>query len=176
MPKLYKHTLTIDASVDARRRVVGVGIVIQESIGGRGRGPIIDRLAEFHPWFDLGNAEEFAIFRALTVARDRGYTRIKIRCDDNATRTAIRKAHRGSHVQAPAGLRSKLLTLASTFDYVDFGWVPRRKNQQAHALSRSARYPTDATVPHGAPLHLVTVEPAQPSGQQGYADAGLRDD
>jgi hypothetical protein len=79
----WEHTLTVDASVDAKRGITGIGIVIQERSGGRGRGAIVARIAEAHAEIPFGSAEEFAVLRALEVAIARGFSRIKIRSDYN---------------------------------------------------------------------------------------------
>ena len=47
MPE-WIHTLTVDVSYDYTRRVMGVGIVVQERVGSRKRGPIIEEIAEAH--------------------------------------------------------------------------------------------------------------------------------
>ena len=130
------HTLTVDASVDLRRGLVGVGILIQERAGSTRRGPILDRLSECHLLVPPMGAEELAALRALQVAHERGYSRLKIRMDTNPVRRLLRAAHRAGTVLP--GMRGEILGLAASFEFVDFGWVPRRKNQIAHALARHA--------------------------------------
>jgi ribonuclease HI len=134
----WEHTLTVDASVDAKRRVTGIGIVVQKRSEDRGRGPIVARIAEAHAEIPFGSAEEFAVLRALEVATERGFSRIKIRSDYNQMRRAVRERHRRGTGRVDDELRSKVLQLAGAFERVDFGWVPRRKNQLAHALARQA--------------------------------------
>jgi hypothetical protein len=81
-------------------------------------------------------AEELAALRALHVARERGYSRLKVRMDTNPVRRLLRAAHRAG--TALPGMRGEILGLAASFDFVDFGLVPRRKNQIAHGLARRA--------------------------------------
>jgi hypothetical protein len=37
-------------------------------------------------------------------------------------------------------LEQKILNLARRFEWIDFGYVPRRKNQIAHLLARRGRF------------------------------------
>ena len=134
MPQ-WMHTLTVDASYDEASRVTGVGVVIQERVGASGRGPILEQVAEAHIGVAPGTGELFAVFRALEIAMDRGFTRIKIRSDYNAMRRDLRNRHRG-RAAAENELQNKVLELARRFVWVDFGYVARRKNQIAHALAR----------------------------------------
>lgn len=93
MPE-WIHTLTIDASYDRVTRTSGVGIVVQAPTGGSGRGPIIDRIAEAHVGLPPGLGEMFAVLRALEIASDRGFTRIRIRSDYNSMRRMLRECFR----------------------------------------------------------------------------------
>jgi ribonuclease HI len=138
MPE-WIQTLTADASYDAATSVSGVGIVIQSRAGGSGRGPIIDRIAEAHMGLSSGQGEMFAVLRALETARDRGFTRIRIRSDYNWLRRDLRKRFR-SRAAGDNELQRRILDLARQFEWIDFGYVPRRKNQIAHLLSRRGRF------------------------------------
>jgi len=140
----WTHTLTLDASEDLRRSVVGIAIIIRERHAGSRRATIIETITERHRWTDAGHAEEFAILRALEVAAARGFTRIKIRCDCNSLRRGIRQEHRqrtnGSDPATAVGiLRSAVLQTAKAFAHVEFSYIARRKNGLAHRLARSAR-------------------------------------
>jgi ribonuclease HI len=140
MPE-WIHTLTVDASYDKASRVTGVGVVIQERVGASGRGPILERVAEAHTGVAPGTGELFAVLRALEIAMDRDFTRIKIRSDYNAMRRDLRQRHR-ARTATDNELQDRVLELARRFVWVDFGYVPRRKNQIAHALARNARFLT----------------------------------
>lgn len=83
MPE-WIHTLTVDASYDHLREVTGVGIVIQErsaTARRRRRGPILQEIAEGHVGIPRGMGEKFAVLRALQIAKERGFTRVKVRWD-----------------------------------------------------------------------------------------------
>lgn len=149
MPE-WIHTLTVDASRDARRKVTGIGIVIQERTGAKGRGPILAQISEAHRGVTGGHDEAFAILRALEIARERSFTRIKVRSDYNQLRRKLRKQHRQGAGTAGEGLHSQILCLAREFVWIDFGYVPRRKNQIAHHLARKGRNlePPEAPLPH----------------------------
>ncbi|HYN25855.1 MAG TPA: ribonuclease H family protein [Pyrinomonadaceae bacterium] len=143
MPE-WIHTLTIDASYDRPTRTSGVGIVVQARTGGSGRGSIIDRIAEAHVGLPPGLGEMFAVLRALEIASDRGFTRIRIRSDYNSMRRMLRERFR-SGTQGRDDLQQRILDLAQRFEWIDFGYVPRRKNQLAHLLARQGRFLTPET-------------------------------
>ena len=134
----WEQTLTVDASVDAVKQVTGIGIVIQQRSGGRGRGPIIARIAEVHGAIYPRAMEEFAVLRALEVAIERGFSRVKICSDHNQMRRALREQFRRREMTHGDELRRRVLALAQRFEAVAFAWVPRRKKQIAHALARHA--------------------------------------
>ncbi len=136
MPE-WIQTLTVDASYNATTGVTGVAIIIQHRVGLKGRGPIIEEVAEGYSNVALGAGELLAIFRALDIARQRGFIRIKVRSDYNAMRHKLRHDLRSGRTDI--GLRGCVLLLARTFEWVDFGYVPRRKNHLAHGLARRAR-------------------------------------
>jgi ribonuclease HI len=164
MPE-WIHTLTVDASYDELGHVTGVGVVIQERVGASGRGPILERLAEAHVGVAPGNGEMFAVLRALEIAMDHGFTRIKIRSDYNAMRRDLRNRHR-AHDAAENDVQRKVLELARYFVWVDFGYVSRRKNHIAHVLARKGRFLAQLTqdgshaAPIAAPNHRVEKDAA----------------
>jgi ribonuclease HI len=143
MPQ-WIHTLTVDASYDEVTCVTGIGIVVQARVGVTGRGPILEHIAEAHTGVAPGAGEMFALFRALEIAKARGFTRIKIRSDYNAMRRHLREHHRMRRTGDNA-LECKVLDLAREFVWIDFGYVPRRKNQTAHALARNGRFAAQLT-------------------------------
>lgn len=113
-----------------------MAIIIQQRVGLKGRGPIIEEVAEGYTDVARGAGELLAIYRALEVARERRFSRIKVRSDFNAMRRQIRDDFRSG--QPNTGLRGCVLLLARSFEWVDFGYVPRRKNHIAHSLARHA--------------------------------------
>lgn len=136
MPE-WVHTLTVDASHVERLGVTGIGIVVQERGSGRRRGPVVDQISELHPGVSASVCEAFAILRALEIALDRGYSRVKVRSDYNGLRRQLRERHR-SGMPATSFICIEILALAKRFTWVDFGYVARRKNQLAHRLARAA--------------------------------------
>jgi ribonuclease HI len=95
------------------------------------------------------------VLRGLEIARDRGFTRIKIRSDYNSMRRNLRERFRSS-AAGNNDLQQRILDLARQFEWIDFGYVPRRKNQIAHLLARKGRFMVpgssrpEATVPENA--------------------------
>ena len=136
MPE-WIQTLTVDASHNAVTEITGIGIIVQQRVGPKGRGPIIEEVAEGYSNVARGAGELLAIYRALEIARQRGFVRIKVRSDHNAMRNKLRDNFRSG--RSDTGLRGGILLLACTFEWVDFGYVPRRRNHIAHGLARCAR-------------------------------------
>lgn len=76
----------------------------------------------------------FLPYFALEVARQRGPgSRFY-----GSMRRMLRERHRSG--TSYAGLKGRVLDLARSFEWIDFGYVPRRKNQRAHCLARDGRY------------------------------------
>ena len=123
MPE-WIHSLTVDASWDVNRK---------------GRGPILARVAEAHPCVAQSDGEAFAILRALQIARQRDFSRIQVRSDYNWLRHTVGEEHRRGIRTIGATFRNEVLNQAEAFHWVDFRYVPRRKNQIAHALARLGR-------------------------------------
>ena len=167
--RTWKHTLTVDASVDAAEKVAGIGIVIQQRSGRRKRGPIVARISELHRGIRLNAAEEFAVLRALEVAIERGFSRVKIRSDYNQMRRALREQYRQRRMADGDELRRRVMTLADLFEFVHFAWVPRRRNQIAHGLARHAL--------HGTAPDASDTDPAQSppaNATVGAVNVGIR--
>ena len=111
-----------------------MAITIQQRVGLKGRGPVIEEIAEGYTDVARRAGELLAIYRALEIARQREFYRIKIRSDFNAMRRQLRDDFRSG--QANSGLRGCVLLLARSFEWVDFGYVPRRKNHIASCPAR----------------------------------------
>ncbi len=138
----FRHTFTVDFSYDYTTDVAGVGIVIQGTANRKRRGPVMDTVAEAYAGIPPGVGESLAIFRALEIAKGMGCERVRIRSDYNQLRKALESAMRGG-VGAGAGpLKSAILDLAQRFEYAEFRWVPRRRNQMAHRLANEGRRKT----------------------------------
>lgn len=132
-----RHTITVDFSGDYQRQVLGIGIVIQESVRPGRRGPIIEELTEAFRGIPFREGEKYAVLRALEVARERGFRDLKLRSDYNSMRRKLKS--KAKQFDAGTGLDGRILELAKEFARVHFGYVPRRKNQRAHLLARRAR-------------------------------------
>jgi ribonuclease HI len=134
-----RHTITVDASCDDGLGVVGIGFIIQETDKPGGRGPIIDQLAEAHRGIPPGAGELFAVFRALEIASERGFRRVKIRSDYNYMQKTLKKLHKRQEGREGNDLQGRVLRLAIAFDEVRFAYTPRRRNHIAHRLANRAR-------------------------------------
>lgn len=135
---LLHHTITVDGSYGFARAVAGVGLVIQQADRPRRRGPVVDAIAEAFVGVPAGHVEALAILRALAIAAERAFRIVKVRSDYNQLRRSLREHHRSQDGQEREDLHGVILRLAHGFEEVTFSYVPRRKNQQAHRLARSA--------------------------------------
>ena len=96
-------TAKVGVSYQAATRVTGIGIVLQSTNRARRAGPILDEIAEAYEGVPPGVSELFAVFRALEIAGERGYQRVKggkwrIHRDD------VDAWLRGEEAPAPAGM------------------------------------------------------------------------
>lgn len=133
------HTFTVDASCNLSDGLVGIGIVLQATDKPGRKGPILESIEEHYPAAGLSkDMEKFAIYRALQIANERGYRRVKVRSDCNSVRTNLKKDHKAGLIFDRDELHRKILRLALDFEFVQFGYCPRRKNQIAHKLARQA--------------------------------------
>lgn len=134
------HTLTVDASHNALTGAVGIGIVIQERQSKSRRGPVIEEIAEAHKGDSGGSPEELAILRAIEIAILRGFRRVKIRSDCSSLRRKIRTMHMRPPRVAPSKHNetcTTIIRLAGSLEWIDFSYVPRRRNLRAHWLARN---------------------------------------
>lgn len=131
-------TAIVDASHRADCSVTGIGIVLRATDRPGRAGPVVAEISERHTGVPVGAIELFAVFRALELARDRGYRRIKVRSDYNSMRRQLKHDHAAGHISEPDSLHGRTLMLARTFDHVVFAYQPRRKNRAAHRLARLA--------------------------------------
>jgi len=131
-------TAKVGVSYQAATRVTGIGIVLQSTNRARRAGPILDEISEAYEGVPPGVRELFAVFRALEIACERGYQRVKVRSDYNYMRTRLKHAHAAGDLVDPHTLEGRTLALAQIFEVVAFAWQPRRKNAIAHQLARKA--------------------------------------
>jgi ribonuclease HI len=99
-------------------------------------GEIIDRIVEGHRRIFHDHGEAFAILRALQIARDREFRYVRIRCDYNSLRTRLKEDYKGARVSRGSPYYADILEISKSFEEVKFGFTPRRKNLNAHRLSR----------------------------------------
>ncbi len=133
-----KHTIVVDASYEGDRGVVGIGVVVHATDRPGRNGPIIETTSEAYVGVTPALMEKFAVLRALEIAAEKGYRRLKIRSDYNSMRRGLKEDAAKVLDHMEEGLHRRVLELASTLDEVKFSYVPRRKNQTAHALARQA--------------------------------------
>ena len=133
-----KYTFNVDASCDLKRKVTGIGIVIQETGHPRKNGPVIDEISELYSDVPAGETEKFAVFRALEIASERNYEILRIRSDYNSMRRNLKKYHKDDTGHERDDLHGLILRYAKKFKEVKFLYCPRRKNQMAHLLARKA--------------------------------------
>ena len=133
-----RYTIFVDASFNGDEDLTGIGMAIHcAAIAGR-NGEIVDRIAEGHLNIVHSQGEAFGILRALELSRERGYRIIRVRCDYNSLRRSLKEDHQKGRVSRHSAYYADILEIARSFDEVKFGYVPRRKNQNAHRLSRLA--------------------------------------
>lgn len=134
-----RHTFHVDASCNLDRGIVGIGVVMRANENvWRKPGPIVDTFFEAYVGIPPGDAEKFAIFRALEIAAERSATRVKVRSDYNHMRTSLKEDHALGAGLDRTDLHGRVLRLAALFQEVKFAYVRRRKNQTAHHLARKA--------------------------------------
>ena len=167
----------VDGSYDHSRRVAGIGLVLHETRRRGRNGVVTDRIAEAYADVPSGLAEVFAVVRALEIARDRGFSIVRVRSDYNPMRRKLKREHRAQSGRDRADLHGLALRLAAAFAEVEFAYQPRRKNQNAHRLARLAAQqlepsraqldarlqPLRAASLHAAEYHDVHSEPCDAS-------------
>lgn len=137
---LLIHTFTVAASYNMPEGLVGIGMVLQATDKPNRRGAILETFEEIHQATAVSNKdmEKFAVFQALQISADRGYRRVKTRSNYSYIRTQLKKDHASGLVYDRDELHRQILRLAQSFELVQFGYCPRRKNQIAHRLARKA--------------------------------------
>ena len=133
-----KHTFVVDASYDHGRGVTGIGVAIHATDQPGRNGVLIDQVAEAYGGLRDGRGEWLAVYRALEIALERQYRRVRVRSDYAFMRRSLKRdaeegsgAHRGD-------LHGAILRMVQHFESVQFGCKARRKNQMAHSLARRA--------------------------------------
>jgi ribosomal-protein-alanine N-acetyltransferase len=134
---VMRYTFRVDASYDRVRAVTGIGIVLSGTAKKTSRpGPTIELRSEAYRSVPAGAGEELAVLRALELAAERGYRRVRVDSDYNLLKRRLKKAHAKGTEADQDTLRGMVLRLAQQFDECRFAWILRRKNGQAHRLAR----------------------------------------
>jgi ribonuclease HI len=135
-----RQTFILDASYDSETGITGIGIVIHETDKPQKNrnGKVIDEISESYVGIDAGKGEMLAIFRAFEIASERGYKNIRTRSDYNYLRKSLKKSYEGGEGNNRTDLHGEIIRISNTFEKVEFGYKPRRKNQMAHTLARHA--------------------------------------
>jgi len=134
-----KHTFIVDASYDYDSKITGIGIAIHQADKPRRNGVLIDQLGEAYKGIPSRAIEMLAVYRALEIGRERKYRIIRIRSDYNQMRRSLKDNHDEGKGLDREDLHGEIMRIAKTFESVQFGYKPRRKNQMAHNLARCAR-------------------------------------
>ena len=135
------RSFILDASYDHDTDITGIGLAVHESNNPRKNrnGILISEIMEAYHDIPSYHGEMLAVYRALEIAKDRGYTNIRTRSDYNYMRKALKKSYENKAGANRDDLHGEIMRLSSLFDQVHFGFKPRRKNQMAHILARRAR-------------------------------------
>ncbi len=137
-PRPVWHTFRVDASFDKQRGITGIGLIVRATNKAGRDGEVVARFSEAYIGLPIQAAEQFAALRALEIASERGYRFLRVRSDYNQMRIVLKDDYQAGVVQDEHSLRAMILRLAQKFDQIKFAWIPRRRNQEAHALARKA--------------------------------------
>jgi len=99
---------------------------------------VVARFSEAYTGLPVQAGEQFAVLRALEIASERGYRLLRVRSDYNQMRIGLKDDYEVGVAPDEHNLRVMILRVAQKFDQIKFGWIPRRRNQEAHSLARKA--------------------------------------
>lgn len=133
----WSHALTVIASHQARRGVIGIGIVIRERREVGRSGSIVVQLSESHCHTYVDDPGAFAVIRSLEVALQHGFTRLQVR--SNFLPRSNRRQGKREHSAPPDPMQTRLRELATMFASVTFGAVSRQGETLPRRLARTAR-------------------------------------
>ena len=132
------HTFRVDASFDRQQSITGIGLILRATNKPRRDGTVLASFSEAYIGLPVQAGEQLAVLRALEIASERGYRWLRIRSDYNQMRIALKDDYETGVVPDEDNLQTMILRVAKTFDRVKFAWIPRRRNQEAHCLARTA--------------------------------------
>ena len=135
---IYRQTLIVDASFNHDSNATGIGIAIHETdkVVKNRNGVLIDQISEAYVGICPGYGEMLALFRALEISKERGYSWVRLRSDYNILRKKLKNSYEENSDFDRLGLYGETMRITRFFDRVQFGYKPKRKNQMAHNLAR----------------------------------------
>lgn len=110
------HTFRVDASFDKQRGITGIGLILRATNKAGRDGEVVARFSEAYIGLPIQAGEQFAVFRALEIASDRGYRLLRVRSDYNQMRMVLKADFQAGVVQDEHSLRAMILRLAQKFD------------------------------------------------------------
>src|SRR5215831_13519251 len=84
------HTFRVDASFDNQRGITGIGLILRATNKPGRDGTVLASFSEAYLGLPVQVGEQFAVFRALEIASERGYRLLRVRSDYNQMRTALK--------------------------------------------------------------------------------------
>lgn len=132
-----RHTLITDASFNHTTGVTGIGIAIHETDRPRRNGVLIDQISEAYTGILDGRGEQLAIYRALEISLQRGFTVVRIRTDAKCVRKPLKRDLKEGTGFDRLDFHGAILRMTRQFESVTFSVKQRRKNQMAHGLART---------------------------------------
>jgi len=138
MTMILRQTLIVDASFNHDSNTTGIGIAIHETdkVKKSRNGILIDQISEAYVGIYAGHGEMLALYRALEISKQRGYSWVRLRSDYNTLRKNLKSSYEANTDFDRIGLYGETMRITKFFDKVQFGYKPRRKNQMAHNLAR----------------------------------------
>ncbi len=133
-----KHTFIVDASYDFDSKITGIGMAIHQADKPKRNGIHIDQLGEAYKGIPHRVIEMLAIYRALEIGIERKYRIVRIRSDYNQMRKKLKASYEEGKGFRREDLHGEIMRITRSFELVQFGYKPRRKNQMAHTLARQA--------------------------------------
>lgn len=120
------------------------------------------RFAEAWDSVHASVVEEYAIFRALEVAKGLDLGDVRVRSDHNDTRRRLKRLHASPPEDVCSALTAAMLRLAAGIPNLRFSYQARRKNHEAHLL---ARYAAQVSAPHALVVSHLEVGKDAPTPQ-----------
>ena len=133
-----RQTLIVDASYNHGTGVTGIGIAVHETDKPGRNGILIDQIAEAYANISAGAGELLAVYRALEIGLERGFSTVRIRSDYNAMRKALKRDQDLREGFPRRDLYGEILRMTKNYDSVQFAYKPKRKNRMPHELARRA--------------------------------------